>query len=458
MSGTKPISRREWLRVAGAAGAMFPWLRPRGARAAEAPPRPRLVLLMQSNGTSRRQYWPSLDPNAAAPLSSPILDPLALDPALARKTTLLRGLYNDAGGAGIAHDHGFAGLYSGYRTVGTHSDPWGGGISLDQTLRRTLPFDEPFPTLNCGVLASDTPPFKAHRRSFSYVAARQPVPTEVDPYKLYAHFFPGVLGGAGGDPVAAAKRRLARKQTVLDYVAGDLRSLRARAPKFDRDRLDAHETSLRQLEHRLEATLLPDAQRPARCGGVARPAEGLDVTAEDNVPELVTLMFDFLALALTCQLTRVVTFQFGHGGEKWYFRWLGINENSHDFIAHKDDAATDDITAKLVKINLWYAQCVAHLGRALDAIPEVGGTALDNSLVVWGNEQATGTHDENNIPVVLMGSAGGRITRTGMQVVGAQDYHRLGTTLLNVMGVPAKGFGEAPDCGPLQGLTLASGG
>jgi hypothetical protein len=437
---------------------MFPWLRPRSARASDEPPPPRLVLLMQSNGTSQSMFWPRAG-GAASPLSSPILDPLARDPALAPKTTVLKGLFNrDVGGAGISHDVGFAGLYSGFRTTGSNADPWGNGISLDQTLRRTLTFDEPMPTLNAGVLASDTPALKTHRRSFSYVGPRQPVPTEIDPYKLYARFFPGAPAerGNGGDPVAAAKRRLARKRTVLDYVAGDLQALRARAPRFDRERLEAHEDSLRQLERRLSATLLPDAGRPVRCGGVARPAEGLDVTAEDNVPLLAPLMLDFTALALTCRLTRIVTFQLGNGGEKWYFRWLGINENSHDAIAHRDDGTNADITAKVVKMNLWYAELVARLARALDAVPEPGGTALDNTLIVWGNEQATGVHTMDDIPVVLLGRAGGRLKATGTLVSrGPQDYHRLGATLLNVMGVPALGFGEAPDCGLVEGLELA---
>ena len=117
-------------------------------------------------------------------------------------------------------------------------------------------------------------------------------------------------------------------------------------------------------------------------------------------------MFDFVALALSCQLTRIVTFQFGHGGEKWYFRWLGINENSHDDIAHRDNGQDPAVTEKLLKINVWYAQQVARLARALDALPDGDGTVLDNSLVVWGNEMATGPHGMADIPVVLMGKAG----------------------------------------------------
>jgi hypothetical protein len=113
------------------------------------------------------------------------------------------------------------------------------------------------------------------------------------------------------------------------------------------------------------------------------------------------------------------------------------------------------VTAKLLKMNRWYAKQVAHLARALDRIPEDGATALDNSLIVWGNEVATGPHGMDDIPVVLLGKAAGRLRRTGFVVdAGPQDHRRLGTSLLNIMGVPAAGIGEAPQVGSLQGLEV----
>jgi hypothetical protein len=187
--------------------------------------------------------------------------------------------------------------------------------------------------------------------------------------------------------------------------------------------------------------------------GPAAADQGLDVLSEDNVPTLTRLMFDFLALALACQMSRIVTFQFGNGGEKWYFRWLGINENSHDDIAHRDHGKEPAITEKVLKMNRWYAEQVKHLARSLAAIPEAEGSLLDNSLVVWGNEMATGPHGMNDIPVVLLGRAAGRLPNTGRILDnGMQDYRRLGTSLLNLMGVSATGFGEAPTCGPVSGL------
>ena len=455
------ITRRQWLRASGAAGLLFPWLRALPARADTAPPA--LVMLMQANGTNQASFWPSTAADSSgssappAPLRSRILAPLLDDPRLASRTTLVRGLFHAGQGKGNEHDKGFAGLFSGFPTVGETHDPWGGGPSLDQVLKARMALSEPFPTLNCGVLATNAPPFKAHRASFSYLGARQPVPTEVDPYKLYAQLFAAATPPLPGEDVqASSKRRLREKRSVLDHVTGELRALRARVGALDGQRLEAQATSLRQIERRLEASLGATAgAREPRCAYPQRPNEGLDATLEDNVPGLTRVMCDFLALALACRLTRVVTFQLGHSGEVWYFRWLGINENSHDDIAHRDDGVDRAAAAKVVAINHWHAQQVAYLARALDQLPDGAGTALDRTLLVWGNEVATGTHALTDIPIVLVGGAGGRLAPSaGLVDQGEQDHRRLGTTLMRVMGVPASGFGDSPDCGPLQGLSV----
>lgn len=451
------LRRRDMLRGAAGALAIFPFLR----RAAEAatPPTPRLILLMQTNGTSQASFWPTSLPTtpAAPPLTSPILQALAGDPQIAPAMTLIKGIGNEMGGAGNGHDFGFAGLYSGYKTIGSFTDPWGSGASIDQYLKKTLTFNEPFPSLHCGVTASDTPPFKKHRRSFSYSSPDRQVSTEIDPYRLYARYFSiGVEAAPGTSPTASAMVRLSRRKTVLDYVKSDLDALRPRLSQFDAKKLDDHATAVRELETNLTRTLSPDPNRPALCGNVSAPeTRGIDVRAEDNVPDLIKLMFDFIPLALACQLTRIVTFQFGNGGEKWYYRWLDINENSHDDIAHRDSGKDPVITEKVVRINQWYVELIRGLCQRLIAMPDGNGTLFDNTLVVWGNELATGPHGMRDIPIALLGRAGGRIPPTALGTLvnaGVQDYHRLGCSLLRVMGLPAVGFGDAPACGPVMGL------
>jgi hypothetical protein len=431
------ISRRRVLRCGAAATIAGLFTRDAtNARAAGARPL-RLVLLMQANGTSQANFWP-------VDGTSVILDPVLSNQRLRDRTTIVKGLFNHGGGAGGQHDQGFSCLFTGRRPVGTFTDPWGGGPSLDQTLAGDLIGEVPFPTLNCGVLAQDSAFFKAHRGSFSYFAARQPVPTEVDPLRLWTRLF----GGAGD--VAEAKRRLERRKSVLDFATSDLDRLRTRLGTEERDKLDVHATAIREYELRL--SMLASRTTSAACRPPA-PAP-LDSQAEQNVPLLLPSMFDLVALALACDLVRIVTFPIGNAAVNWRYDWLGIGKNSHDDIAHHDDGKTPQITDYVVRIGKWHAEHVARLALALDAVPEGDGTVLDNTLIVWGNELATGQHSLDGIPLVLIGGGAGRLVPAGLVDVGPQTYHRLGCTLLRMAGKTADGFGEEESCGPLGGLTI----
>ena len=54
-------------------------------------------------------------------------------------------------------------------------------------------------TQNCGVHAADYPPISPNRLSFSYLDAGQPIPCELDVYKLYSNYF-GNNGAGSNDP------------------------------------------------------------------------------------------------------------------------------------------------------------------------------------------------------------------------------------------------------------------
>jgi hypothetical protein len=78
---------------------------------------------------------------------------------------------------------------------------------------------------------------------------------------------------------------------------------------------------------------------------------------------------------------------------------------------------------------------------------------LDNTLLVWANEQGRGDHNQENVPIVLIGGAGGALRQGGRVIdAGRQVFNRLGCSILNAMGTPAKGFGDVPDCGVFDGL------
>jgi hypothetical protein len=62
----------------------------------------------------------------------------------------------------------------------------------------------------------------------------------------------------------------------------------------------------------------------------------------------------------------------------------------------------------LGEIDDWYASRYVKLVTLLDSINEGAGTMLDNSATMWLPELADGNaHNNNNLPVVIAGSASG---------------------------------------------------
>lgn len=446
------IGRRRFLEVlaGGLAGATFA-SRTRGG---PTPVLRRLVIVMQNNGTQQASFWPRA-PSLGPDFTSPILDPLLSDPDIARRTTVVRGISvpNDAAGTtGNEHDIGFARMFTGHRLMSVAGEPWGGGASVDQLVARAWDVD----SLALAVHASEVEPHPkpgfSHRRSFSYLAPGvHKIPT-VNPFDAYARFF-ATTPLADGE----LRARLARRKSVLDASAADLRELGQRLGAVERVKLEAHATAIRQLEGQLTATLAHPA-----CGALAAPFDyrktpELLVSSDDAIPTLVESMVDLLATTVGCGLARVGTLQLGFAGGKWRFGWAGnTGDNLHE-LAHRDQGdagGSPENTAMIVRANRYYAGVVARLVRKLADTPEAdGGSALDHTLVVWANEFGRGDHSLDNVPIVLVGGPLDGATARGRLVdAGVQPFQRIGCTILRSMGQPAEGFGDLPSCGPLRGL------
>lgn len=437
----RTFGRRDLLRAAGAT--LFVPVFLREAFAGSEVSGSRLVILMQANGTHQLSFWPD-----TLTATSPILAPLLESPQLSQKTLVVQGVSNLAEGPGNQHDRGFHSLWTGVNSVGSQEDSFGGGPSIDQVLKKACDPKVLFPTLNCGVLAADVGPKNGHRRSFSYVAPMQQIPTEIDPYRLYSRLF----AGASADP-AAEKQRLALQRSMLDATARDLSALSARLGPSQRQKVDAHLTALREYEQRLSAAL----DSGSSCTPPSPVAPGIDANREENVPVLMELMLGLVAQALACNLTRFVTFPIGLCGNQWFYRWLGIDKDSHNELAHADadDGSNVPAAEAMTQISRWTAEQVARFAAQLEALPGAdGGSVLDQSLLIWANENANGSHRMDNLPLVFVGRASGRLSQRGLVSAGSQSHYQLCTSVLRLMGVEAQGYGLQPQCGALSGLVI----
>lgn len=264
---------------------------------------------------------------------------------------------------------------------------------------------------------------------------------------LFAGFDPGVTD-------TAAKERNALRTSVLDLVLEDAQNLSKILSANDKLRLDEYMTSIRKVE--MEIAALGDAGGPigAVCG---QPIAGLneqanvfktmvDSKGRSNAAQLnaaADAHIEVMALALKCDLTRVVSFMAGSGGSGQQI--LGTNDDYHLDIGHAGKKAEFD------KVVTWEMEKFGKFLARLDAEKEIDGSSiLDNIVAFSSSEICEGErHNHDNMPVVLAGGLGGRL-KLGAPVNVGNKFVDLFAFIAEQMGAPVKGFGNAS---LIKGLT-----
>ena len=123
------------------------------------------------------------------------------------------------------------------------------------------------------------------------------------------------------------------------------------------------------------------------------------------------------------------------------FPHLGVDYMIHHLLSHSD-------TADWLKVNQFFLEQMAYIAKQLDSIQEVEYTALDNSMLMLCSSMLDGNHDANQLPVVMLGSGGGRI-QGGRNLNYLEKPNRqmcrLYLSMMDKMGVRLKNFGDASE-------------
>jgi hypothetical protein len=433
---TQPLSRRTFLRGVGVTMAL-PWLesvpvwgddKPKNA-ASEAPVR--FACLFSGNGFHSKEWWAKGE-GANMELGK-VLD--ALKPHR-EKMLFLRGLYNAEALIGGIHS-----CQTGNLLTGAHLAPGGeikSGISCDQLLAEKTKGQTKVPSLVLGTEPSIAAIHKNYSMIYSshisWSSATTPTPLELYPALAFDRLFRDEVGKAD--------------KSVLDAVREDANSYKNKVSTADQRRLDEYLASVREVEQRIE-----QAGKNGRLQGwrptldkpdMKRPADGIP----QDIDQHMRLMCDILVLAFRTDTTRVCTLKLNNDHSSLRFPNLpatgakgGIDYMIHHLLSHTDGA-------DWLKVNQFFTEQVGYIATKLDAVKEGDRTLLDNSMILFCSSMMTGNHNNDQLPVVMLGRGGGQI-KTGriLDYLGKPNRKMcsLYLSLMEKAGVRLKEFGDSKE-------------
>ena len=425
---THKFSRRTFLRGVGVTMAL-PWMEsltvwgdtPVVAKpASEAPVR--LAVLFAGNGFHSKEWWARGEGKQME--LGKVLTPLT---DFREKMLFVRGLYNEEALKGNIHSSQTGNLLSGAPLA-----PGGeiqSGTSIDQLLAQRYGHSTKVPSLVLGCEQSNPAVHKNYSMLYSshisWTSPTTPTPLEIYPALAFDRLFKDEV--QRGD------------KSVLDAVLSDAKVLRRQISANDQRKLDEYLDSVRDVEQRIENAgkkgelqgWRPTLTQP----NIPRPADGIP----QDVAEHMRLMCDILVLGFQTDTTRICTLKLNNDHSSLRFPNLGVDYMIHHLLSHSD-------TADWLKVNQFFLEQVAYIARQLDAIQEGPRTALDNTMLMFCSSMLTGNHDANQLPVVLLGGAGGRIK--GGRVLDYKEKPerqmcRLYLSMMEKMNVRLPKFGDA---------------
>src|SRR3954465_11902421 len=422
------LTRRTFLRGIGVTMAL-PWFESLpvwgdepsgGENSSEAPVR--LAVLFSGNGFHTKEWWAKGEGKTME--LGKVLLPLQ---DFREKMLFIRGLYNSEALKGNIHSSQTGNLLSGAPLAS------GGeirsGTSIDQLLAQRYGHSTKVSSLVLGCEKSNPAVHKNYSMLYSshisWTSPTTPTPLEIYPALAFDRLFKDNV--QRGD------------KSVLDAVLDDATDLRRQISANDQRKLDEYLDSVRDVERRIENAgkkgelqgWRPTLSKP----NIPRPPDGIP----QNIADHMRLMCDIMVLGFQTDTTRICTLKLNNDHSSLRFPNLGVDYMIHHLLSHSD-------TADWLKVNQFFLEQVAYIARKLESIQEGPRTALDNTMLLYCSSMLTGSHDASQLPVVMLGGAGGRIQ--GGRVLEYKEKPerqmcRLYLSMIDKMNVRLPKFGDA---------------
>jgi len=430
----KTLSRRTVLRGAGASialpflDAMTPVMAAR--RAATTPLRMAVVYVPM--GAFMKKWTPP----AADPLASPILR--VLEP-FRQETSVLTGLANkeaDARDGGGQHSRIQPAYLTGVLCKRTEGPDLRVGISMDQIAAREMGNQTQLASLEMGLEsvdllgACDIGYTCAYTATMCWRGPQTPLPMENNPRAVFERLF----GTSDSTEPRVRLADLQKNRSILDAVTRKVARLQREIGAGDRAKLAEYLDSVRDIERRIQKA---EEQVERDLPIVAQPAG-----APPDFADYARIMFDLLALAFQCDLTRVATFMVGRELSTRTFPEIGVPDQHHSLSHHQDNM---EKLEKQGKLNVFHLQLLTHFLEKLRQTPDGDGTLLDRSMILYGSGMSNSNfHYPYDLPTVMVNGKGVGIPgNRHVRYPDGTPIANLYLTMLDKMGVRVDKFGDS---------------
>ena len=293
------------------------------------------------------------------------------------------------------------------------------GTSMDQLYAQRFGQDTPIPSMQLCIENVDQAGGCAYgyacvyTDTISWAAPTQPLPMIRDPRVAFDQLF-----GAGGTPEQRAARRRTDR-SILDWMIGEVSSLKHSLGPSDRQRLDQYLDSIREIERRIQNIEVHNTS------GEVRELPEAPAGVPDSFRKHVEIMFDLQWLAFSSDVTRVFSFKMGRDGSGRVYPESGINSAFHPASHH---GGREERVTEFAEINKYHVSMLPYFLDKLQNTQEGDANLLDKTMIVYGSPMGdSNLHNHKRCPLFLVGGANGNLG--GNAHVKAPD----GTPMANVM-------------------------
>ena len=259
-------------------------------------------------------------------------------------------------------------------------------ISVDQKMAEVTGQHTRYPSMEIAITQG----------SLAWTADGVQLPARSRCQQIFASLFEEPKGG-----IAAQRKALRRKASVLDDNLAEVRALAQKMSTADKGRLDQYLTSVREAEIRTRrADTWLDTPLP-KISETDRKRTNRDI-AKTQAGDYFRTVYDLMVLAFQTDVTRVVTFSLGGEGQAIAIPEIGITESRHQLSHHGGDPGYME---KLTNYDTFAIEQFGYFLSRLDETKDLNGKSLlGSTMSLFGSGMSYGhSHGNANLPLVLAG-------------------------------------------------------